>query len=290
MVKLRVPATSANLACGFDCLGLALTRYNVLSFEPSDALSFSGCPEEFRNEDNLAWLGFKAVYEHIGRKTPRVHIDIQADIPVCRGLGSSAALIAGGALGANVLSGAALSSQELLSIVTPIEGHPDNLAPALFGGLTASASDGGTVYSVAYPVHPELCFTVAYPDFTLSTHLARSVLPKQVPFADAVYDLSRLAMLPSAIAAGDEMLIARVLCDRLHQPYRRPLIDGYDEVERIANSLGCHAVCISGAGPSVLCIGRDRQFAEGLREGLSALPHSWTVLELNVDPQGARLI
>ena len=149
MVTVRVPATSANLACGFDTLGIAYKMYNTLSFALSDTLSFSGCPEEFRNEDNLAWLAFKAVYEHIGKPVPMVHIDIRADVPVCRGLGSSAALIAGGAVGANELSGAKLSRDELLSVVTPIEGHPDNLAPALLGGMTASMMDNGAVFSVA---------------------------------------------------------------------------------------------------------------------------------------------
>lgn len=290
MVKVRVPATSANLACGFDTLGIAYKKYNTLSFELADTLSFSGCPEEFRNEDNLAWLGFKAVYEHIGKTAPAVHIDIQADIPVCRGLGSSAALIAGGAVGANALSGAGLSQMELLSIVTPIEGHPDNLAPALLGGLTASMMDKGEAFSVAYPVNPELFFTVLFPDYTLSTHLSRGALPKTVPHGDAVFNLSRLSVLPKAMELGDENLIARALTDKLHQPYRRPLIHGIDDVEKCANELGCHAVCVSGAGPSILCVSRDRAFAAKLAEKVKMLEHNWTVLDLTVDPDGAKVI
>ena len=290
MVTVRVPATSANLACGFDTLGIAYKMYNTLSFALSDTLSFSGCPEEFRNEDNLAWLAFKAVYEHIGKPVPTVHIDIRADVPVCRGLGSSAALIAGGAVGANELSGAKLSRDELLAVVTPIEGHPDNLAPALLGGMTASVMDNGAVFSVAYPVNPALFFTVLFPDYTLSTHLSRGALPKSVPYGDAVFNLSRLSVLPKAMELGDEELIARALTDKLHQPYRRPLIHGYDEVDRCANELGCRAVCISGAGPSILCVSRDKDFAAKMREKVAFLPHNWTVLDLTVDPEGAKVI
>ena len=193
-VTVRVPATTANLACGFDTLGCALSLYNTLSFTLSDRLSFTGCDEEFQTPDNLACQGFDAVYARLGRPAPSVHIDIRADIPVCRGLGSSAAMLAAGAMAANALSGAELSKAELLSIITPIEGHPDNLAPALFGGLVASTSRDGKVYSAHYPVHESLHFVVLSPDYTLSTHKARAALPSSVSFADAVFDLSHLAM------------------------------------------------------------------------------------------------
>ena len=254
MVTVRVPATTANLACGFDTLGCALNVYNTLSFSPAEKLSFSGCPEEFRNEDNLAWLGYKAVFEHLGRQPFPAAIDIRSDIPVCRGLGSSAAMIAAGAVAADALCGAGLSRAELLSVVTPIEGHPDNLAPALLGGLTASLCEDGRVFSVSYPVHPALRFVVLSPDYTLSTQLARGALPAEIPFGDAVYNLSHLALLPRAMALGDEALLSRCLSDKLHQPYRRALIAEYDAVEKLAHILGCHAVCVSGAGPSILCL------------------------------------
>ena len=286
-VTVRVPATTANLACGFDTLGCALTLYNTLTFSLAEKLGFSGCPEEFRNEDNLAWQGFRAVYAALGRPAPWVHIRIDARIPVCRGLGSSAALIAAGAVAANALSGGGLTRAELLSIVTPVEGHPDNLAPALLGGLTASATVDGQVLSVNYPVSPSLRFVVLYPDFPLSTHLSRGVLPKELPFGDAVFELSRLALLPRAMETGDEGLLAAALDDRLHQPYRRKLVAEYDEVEALARSFGCRAVCLSGAGPSILCLTGDGELASRMSAGVKALSHGWTVLELPVDPRGA---
>lgn len=289
-VTVRVPATTANLACGFDTLGCALSLYNTLSFTLSDRLSFTGCDEEFQTPDNLACQGFDAVYTRLGRPAPAVHIDIRADIPVCRGLGSSAAMLAAGAMAANALSGAELSKAELLSIITPIEGHPDNLAPALFGGLVASTSRDGKVYSAHYPVHESLHFVVLSPDYTLSTHKARAALPSSVSFADAVFDLSHLAMLPHAIALGDEEMISICLSDKLHQPYRFPLIPGSDDVRRIAESLGCKAFCISGAGPSLLCLTRDSAFVEKLSAAVAALPHNWQVRDLAVDPTGAEII
>lgn len=289
-VTVRVPATTANLGVGFDTLGCALGLYNTLSFSPADGLSFSGCEAEYQTPENLAYQGFKALYEHFGREVPGVHIDIWADIPVCRGLGSSAAMIAAGALGANALGGFALSSAQLLSIVTPIEGHPDNLAPAFFGGLTASMSVGGQVYTVSYPIHPELRFVLMSPDFPLSTHAARSVLPQSLPFKTAVGQLSRLALLPKAMELGDEALISLCLRDALHQPYRFPLIHESGKLRQLAHGLGCDAFCISGAGPTLLCLTRDGSLAAGLKEAAQGLEHSWDIRELAVDHQGARCI
>ena len=289
-VTVRVPATTANLACGFDTLGCALSLYNTLSFTLSDRLSFTGCDEEFQTPYNLACQGFDAVYARLGRPAPAVHIDIRADSPVCRGLGSSAAMLAAGAMAANALSGAELSKAELLSIITPIEGHPDNLAPALFGGLVAATSRDGKVYSAHYPVHESLHFVVLSPDYTLSTHKARAALPSSVSFADAVFDLSHLAMLPHAVALGDEEMISICLSDKLHQPYRFPLIPGSGDVRRIAEDLGCKALCISDAGPSLLCLTRDADFAEKLSAAVAALPHNWQVRDLAVDSTGAEII
>ncbi len=286
-VTVRVPATTANLGVGFDTLGCALRLYNTLSFTLSDKLSFSGCDKEYQTADNLAYQGFAAVYDHAGQPVPGVHIDIAADIPVCRGLGSSAAMIAAGALAANRLGHFDLDTASLLSIVTPIEGHPDNLAPALFGGLTASMMADGQVYTVAYPVHPELRFVLLSPDFPLSTHAARSVLPQSVPFQDAVGQLSRLALLPKALELGDESLIAHCLQDRLHQPYRFPLIDESDALRALAHDLGCDAFCISGAGPTLLCITRDGTLAERLSASAAGLKHHWHIQELAVDHSGA---
>lgn len=285
-VTVRVPATTANLAAGFDVLGCALGLYNKLSFTPAEKLSFSGCPEEFWNEDNLAYVAFAAVWKHLGKGVPPVHIHVEAEVPVCRGLGSSAAMIAGGAMAANIMAGSPFSREKLLEITTVIEGHPDNLAPALLGGLTASMMDGEKVYSVSYQPHAQLRFVALSPNFHLSTHEARSVLPKAVPYADAVRNGGYLAVLLRALEQGDEELIAAALRDHLHQPYRRKLIHEYDAVEKLAHKNGCRAVCVSGAGPTLLCITRDPSFAGKMRADVEALQHGWQVRDLPVDYQG----
>lgn len=289
-VTVRVPATTANLAAGFDTLGCALSLYNTLRFEESDTLSFSGCDAAYQNSDNLAYQGFAAVYGHIGKPAPGVHIGIQAEIPVSRGLGSSAALLAAGALAANRLSGAGLSPDTLIALTTRIEGHPDNLAPAFLGRLTASMMEDGQVFSVRYTPHPDLRFVVLSPDFPLSTHAARAVLPREVPHADAVYNCSRLAVLLRSLENGDMDAIAASLKDRLHQPYRFKLIDEYEDIRSLAARNGCGALCISGAGPTLLCLTRDASFADRMRQGCSALRHRWDIRDLKVDFSGAVII
>lgn len=289
-VTVRVPGTSANLACGFDVLGCAWNLYNTLSYTLSDALSFTGCDEAYRSVENPAWQSFAALYRHLGQTPPPVRIDINAEVPVCRGLGSSAALLVAGVMAANVLSGAQLAKAELLDVVLPLEGHPDNLAPALLGGLVSSLADGEHVYTSASPIHPSLRFTVLWPDYILPTGTARAVLPESVLFRDAVFNLSRLALLPKAFADGDLALLSHCMEDRLHQPYRRPLIPGMDEVQAAAASFGCRAFCVSGAGPSLLCVTDDPSFTGKLSEAVRPLPHGWTVRALTPDASGAVIL
>ena len=287
-VTIRVPATTANLAAGFDVLGCALGLYNTLSFTPSDELGFSGCEEQYQNEQNLAYVAYARVWQELRRgDVPPVHIHIQSEIPVCRGLGSSAALIAAGAAAANYMAGKPFDRRQLLAMTTEIEGHPDNLAPALLGGMTASMMAGRQVYTVEYLPHPELHFVALSPDFPLSTHEARRALPAMVSHSDAVRNSGYLAVLLRALEQGDEELIAVSLQDRLHQPYRRRLIPEYDRVGALANQNGCRAVCISGAGPTILCITRDGDFAARMERAVLPLEHRWTVRDLPVDYHGA---
>lgn len=290
MVTVRVPATTANLAAGFDSMGCALGVYNVISFAPAETLSFSGCEEDYRNEENLAYQAYCRVLSALGLEKEGVRIDINAAIPVSRGLGSSAALIVAGAVAANALHGAPLTKEELLAICTKLEGHPDNVAPALLGGLTASFLSDREVISVSYPIHPDLRFVALIPDFPLSTSAARSVLPATVPYADAVFNTAHAAVLPGALASGEETLLAAALQDRLHQPYRRSLIHEYDTMKTIAAQNGCQAFCVSGAGPTLLALTRDPTFAERMTEGVKCLTHYWQVMELSVDYSGAVIL
>ena len=191
-VTIRVPATTANLGPGFDAFGCALSLYTDVTFEETDfGLEITGCPEEFTGPDNLAYVSYCAVLASLSEEIRGVKIHIDAHIPVCRGLGSSAALLVAGAMGANVLRGNRLSTQGLLNITNAMEGHPDNLAPAFYGGLTASMVDNGLPVCVNFPLHPDWEFLALVPDFTLSTEKARAALPTEYSRADAVYNIAQ---------------------------------------------------------------------------------------------------
>ena len=256
-VTIRVPATTANLGPGFDAFGCALSLYTDVTFEETDCgLEITGCPEEFTGPDNLAYVSYCAVLASLSEEIRGIKIHIESQIPVCRGLGSSAALLVAGAMGANVLRGNKLSTQGLLNITNAMEGHPDNLAPAFYGGLTASMVDNGLPVTVNFPLHPDWEFLALVPDFNLPTSLARSVLPTEYSRADAVYNISHGAMVLKALELGDEKLLRNSMQDRIHQPYRKSMIEDYDKIESLIRTTG-EAFCISGAGPTLLCITRN---------------------------------
>jgi len=289
-VTIRVPATTANLGPGFDAFGCALSLYTDVTFELTDwGLEITGCAEEFTGPDNLAYTSFCAVLASINEDVRGVKIHIESSIPICRGLGSSAALLVAGAIGANVLHGNTLSTQGLLNITNAMEGHPDNLAPAFYGGLTASMVDSGLPVTVSFPLHPEWRFLALVPDFTLSTTLARSVLPQEVSRADAIYNISHGAMVLKALELGDEKLLRNAMQDRLHQTHRKSLIQDYEEIEALVRMTGA-GFCLSGAGPTLLCITRNASVEEKLREKLPAITKAnWEILPLHVEFQGAHI-
>lgn len=294
MVKctVKVPATTANLGPGFDSVGCAFALYNTISFALcGEALTFSGCDEAYSNEDNLTYIAFKAVYTYLDKPVPPCHISFDdINVPLSRGLGSSAALIVAGAVGANTLLGEPLSKEVILKICNDIEGHPDNLSPAIYGGLTASMVIDGIPYSVRYEIHSSLHFVALIPDFELLTKTARSVLPKEINFGDAVFNASHLAVLLKALENGDKETISLALDDRLHQPYRKSLINNYEKIEKIAKDLGAVSFCISGAGPTCLIITDKENFAQKLADALKKADISWQVLPLEIDRKGAHII
>lgn len=287
-IIVRVPATTANIGPGFDSMGCALALYNYITCEvlPAGKLVITGCPEPYQNEENLAVQGYRAVLSRLGLPNEGLSLNIRAEIPVCRGLGSSAAMIAGGAAAANLLHGASLSSAELLAVTNEIEGHPDNLAPAIYGGLTASLVEDGIPRTVRLPLSPTLRWVAAIPNFELSTHIARAVLPKKVAFTDAVYNASHAAVLAGALGSDDRELIAMALRDRLHQPYREKLIPEYNKVKTAAEQCGAIAFCISGAGPTLLALTDEASFAAQFAEKCKRLEHRWNIMELAVDTEG----
>ena len=290
-VTIRVPATTANLGPGFDAFGCALNLYTDVTFEETDCgLEITGCDEAYSGPDNMAYTSYCAVLESLSEEIRGVKIHIESQIPICRGLGSSAALLVAGAMGANVLRGNKLSTQGLLNITNAMEGHPDNLAPAFFGGLTASMVDNGLPVTVNFPLHPDWEFLALVPDFDLPTPLARSVLPTEYNRADAVYNISHGAMVLKALELGDEKLLRNAMQDRIHQPYRKSMITDYDQIESLIRTTGA-AFCISGAGPTLLCITRNPGLESKLAKKLSAITQAkWEMIPLHIEFQGARVI
>ena len=290
-VTIRVPATTANLGPGFDAFGCALNLYTDVTFEETDSgLEITGCDEAYSGPDNMAYTAYCAVLASLSEEIRGVKIHIESQIPICRGLGSSAALLVAGAMGANVLRGNKLSTQGLLNITNAMEGHPDNLAPAFYGGLTASMVDNGLPVTVNFPLHKDWEFLALVPDFDLPTPLARSVLPKDVSRADAIYNIAHGAMVLKALELGDEKLLRTAMQDKLHQNYRRSLIQDYDAIEALVRTTGA-AFCLSGAGPTLLCITLDEKLDEKLQKKLPTVTKAnWQLLPLHIDFQGARIL
>ena len=290
-VTVRVPATTANLGPGFDAFGCALSLYTDVTFEETEAgLEITGCDEAFTGPDNLAYTAYCAVLGSLSEEVKGVKIHIDAQIPIGRGLGSSAALLVAGAMAANVLRGNRLSTQGLMNITNAMEGHPDNLAPAFFGGLTASMVDNGLPITVSFPLHPDWEILALIPEFELHTHFARSVLPAQIPRADAVYNLSHGAMVLKALELGDEKLLRNAMQDALHQPYRKKLIPDYDAIEGVVRTSGA-AFCLSGAGPTLLCITRNKKLRETLEKRLDGTTSTkWEIRPLHVEFKGAHIV
>ena len=286
---VTVPGSSSNLGPGFDCLGIAWKLYDWIAFEPAGELVISGCEERFRGPDNLAYRGFAAAFAEKGLPVPGVRIEfLPCDIPVSRGLGSSAALIAAGAAAANAIGDLGLSREDLLDLCTRLEGHPDNLAPSIFGGFTAAVCEDGKAVAASCPLHPSFRFLAVIPDYELSTSMMRRALPDSFSRSDAVFNLSRTALLMRAFESGGMDLLRFSLRDRIHQPYRLPLVPGADTVFAEAEKAGA-AACISGAGSTMLLIADSDDIIEHCRETLSQAFPSWKFLTPEPDPEGLKI-
>ena len=272
MITVKVPATSANVGAGFDALGLALNLFNTVTFELAEKLSISSADgtEIPTGTDNLVYHAAQTTFAFCNRPIPAMKIVQYNPIPMARGLGSSSACIVAGILGANALMGSPLSDKEMLQLATKIEGHPDNVAPALLGGFVASVMDEGNVYSVKKEISEQLEFAAFIPDFPLLTEKARAVLPKTLPYQNAVYNLSRAALATAAFCDGDYELLGVATKDTMHQNYRLPLIPGGEEIFAIAKELGALAVYVSGAGPTIMAVVRksDEAFFASAKEWL----------------------
>ena len=279
-VTVKVPATTANIGPGFDCMGLALSLWSEFVFEPAGKLVIEGCPAEYANEDNLVWQAFKCVYDKVGEVPPGVKIQINAEVPVARGLGSSSTCLVAGVLAANVFLGNRLDHQELFQILNALEGHPDNVAPALFGGLCASFVSEGEAKSLPYDINARWHFIAVIPNYEVSTHEARRLLKPTVPFADAVFNISHALATAKALEKGSASLLSAACEDRLHEPFRATLIPDYEKVREIAKANGAATLFISGSGSTLMAVADSDEVAQKVLKALREEYPQFKVLPL----------
>ena len=296
-ITIRVPATSANLGPGFDCLGLALDLWNetiiTLAIEYSVQVNGEGTERLSPGENNLIIRAAQTLAERVRKHLPPFHLDCTNRIPLSSGLGSSAAAKLTGLLGANALLGNPLLREEILDLATEMEGHPDNVAAALLGGLVVSTIEDEKVFAHKidvgtnsdFPIH----ITVVLPDFHLSTQQARAALPDYVTTTAAVHNISRAVMVAEAFRNGDLDLLAKAMSDTMHQPYRLPLIPGGREAMNAAKEAGASATAVSGAGPSIIAFSgrREPAIGEAMTRAFEAAGYSARTFPLKMSSHGA---
>lgn len=264
---VSVPATTANIGPGFDCLGAALTRYNRFMIRRAAtasplSITVTGLDSDrvSTNASNLAYVAFCEYFKRLGQPVPPIRLEIFLGVPLARGMGSSSTAIVGGILGANALASNPLDLAALAQLATEIEGHPDNVVPALLGGCRlATVNDAGTGTICEVPWNPAIVPIMVVPAFEVSTAKARQVLPQHYSRADAVYTMGHLGLLLRALETGNGDWLRTAIGDRIHEPYRKTLIPGYDAVAEAALAAGAYGITISGAGPTLLALGSAEQ-------------------------------
>lgn len=297
-VIVQVPATTANIGPGFDCFGAALTLYNQFKFTLTDSettIIVTGDEATKINVDksNLLYQAFVKLYEHLDQIPPSVVIEIRLGVPPARGLGSSATAIVGGLVAANYLAGNPLSREEIAILAIAMEGHPDNVVPALLGNCILSVFSKQQWQFVPIPWHENIIPVVAIPEFELSTKEARQVLPLQFSDADAIFNIAHFGLLLRGLETGNADWLNSALDDRLHQPYRESLIQGFLDIKKEAIAAGAYGMVISGAGPTLLALVAKSQVAavcQAIEEAYQIQGIKVKVRSLLLDTQGSIII
>ncbi len=302
-IKVRVPGTSANCGPGFDCIGLACSIYNDLELmllrEPKLIIETKGEGSESipTDDKNIVWRSIKMLLDRtkFGNEFKGAIIKMENHIPMSRGIGSSAAAIVAGLKASNAIAGSPFNRQELLQLATDIEGHPDNVAPALLGGFTVSVVNSGKVQTLSFLPKIAMNFVLAVPDFPLPTWQARQVLPKEVPLKDAIFNISRASMMIAALIKGKDRFFKNVFDDALHQPYRKDLVPGLKEAIDAAKKAGAIGAALSGAGPTVIAFNIERQnnandVASAMTQAFASKGVNAKSMILNLDTRGAHII
>ena len=309
MFKIKVPATTANMGAGFDCVGMALNLYNELEVQESDRFLIefkSQAPDPamlLTTEDNLIYQVITRFYDEVGKKLPKLKLTQNDTIPMTRGLGSSSACIVSGLFAANALCGKPLTRDELAQMACQIEGHPDNVAPAVYGGLIVAVLEGEEhkegpdsfmssrrLHHVKISPSDELSFVTFVPDFQLSTAKARRILPQDYSKADVIFNISRASLFVASMMCGNWDNLPVSVNDRIHQPYRGTLIPNMDKIFEHAHNEGAKGIFMSGAGPTLIAITlrkNEKAFAKKMKAHLAKLENSWETKILHADLDGA---
>jgi homoserine kinase len=294
-VRVKVPASTANLGPGFDTIGMAFQLYTTITMRFAKRAEVILHGEELKglptNESNLVYQMAVAIFKLIGMPVPHLQIEMWSDIPLTRGLGSSAAAIVGGLVAANELAGRPFTKEEIYLLSTKQEGHPDNVGASLFGGIVVAAMEDEKVPYLKIDPHESLKALALIPDFQLSTEKARGILPEQYTRQDTIYSLSRTGLLVAALAQGKYELLQLAMKDRLHQPYRASLVPGLTTILENAHLYGALGTALSGAGPTIISLvqGETDPLKQFFQETLQQFGISSSVLCLQPDLEGVQI-
>jgi homoserine kinase len=294
-IQINVPATSANLGPGFDALGLALDLWNETVVTPAKefavAVRGEGADRVSLGRNNLIIRAAQRLAERARKPLPPFHAECVNAIPLSSGMGSSSAAILTGLLAANALLEDRFSRDEILDLASEMEGHPDNVTPAMLGGLVVSTIQAGRVLARSLSIGMEVQVTVALPDFYLPTRQARAALPKKVPLKNAVHNISRSVLVVEALRSGEWELLGEAMTDKLHQPYRLKLIPGAASAMEAAKRAGAAGAALSGAGPGVIAFSSKAEstIGESMKRAFEAAGLRARIFNLRVSGRGAEI-
>lgn len=291
---VEVPATSANVGVGFDVLGLALDLRARFTFAPADRLLIDGCLQKFRGADNLVWTSYLEACRRLYAKPRQLHITIDSPIPLSGGLGSSSTCVVAGVAAAARLSGQPVSQLQMLDIACDIEGHPDNVAPAIMGGLVSSFVDRGRTHPVRLDVADNVRFVAIAPPYEVLTEDARKVMPTQVALETTIWQVGHCVAAVHALEQGDMELFSSAALDKLHEPYRSRLIPDYEALRRTALAAGAAAFLISGSGSTMLAVCDGDRMAQQVADAVNGMVENhidglW-VRTLRASSRGAQVL
>jgi homoserine kinase len=294
MIRIKIPCSTSNLGPGFDTLGLALNRYLYLTVEQSNGLLITvegnGKDHIATDSTNLVYSAITTTAQKVGRTLPAIHLHIKNEIPAYGGLGGSGAAIAGGVFLANELFTMKISNDDMLNIAVEIEGHPDNVSAAIFGGLTINCFDAEKkAHCRSVKINKPLSVITCSPHFQVQTKQARKILPQQVPLKDAVTNIENAASLVAAIMSGDFDALRYVTAERLHEQYRATLIPGFDDVKNAALNAGALSFNISGAGPTVFAfaVKNEKEIVQAMQKAFEKNGQTATSEIMSVENNGA---